>query len=109
METKHLIQYVAPDGRVPFRDWLYHFKDVHTRARIRTRLDRLVLGNPGDFKAVGKGIFELRFHFGSGYRVYYAEEGKTVILLLCGGDKSSQKRDIVLAQTYWEDYQRRSP
>ncbi len=82
-------------------------KDSAARARIRTRLDRLELGNFGDYKAVGQGVFELRFHFGPAYRVYFAQDGKTIIVLLIGGDKSSQSKDINLAQTYWEDYLRR--
>ena len=64
-------------------------------------------GNFGDHKGVGEGIFELRLFFGPGYRVYFAEDGDTIVLLLCGGDKSSQSRDIELAKQCWKDYKER--
>jgi putative addiction module killer protein len=69
------------------------------------RLDRVVLGNFGDYKSVGDGVLELRFKFGAGYRVYYALIGTTVILLLVGGDQSSQSKDIKEAQKLWSQYQ----
>jgi putative addiction module killer protein len=81
-----------------FERWLRKLKDVRARARIRVRLDRLALGLPGDVKGVGGGVSELRIDYGPGYRVYFARQGRTVILLLAGGDKSTQARDIALAQ-----------
>lgn len=77
-----------------FLDWLTDLKDVQGRARIAKRLDRLADGNFGDAKPVGGGVSELRFTFGPGYRVYYVQRGQVVIILLCGGDKHSQQRDI---------------
>jgi putative addiction module killer protein len=71
---------------------------------IRKRLNRVRLGNLGDIEAVGGGVKELKIHFGPGYRVYFAEDGKTVVVLLCGGDKSSQAEDIRRAREYWADY-----
>lgn len=71
---------------------------------IRARLDRVEAGNLGDVRAVGKGVCELRIDYGSGYRVYFGQLGTTVILLLCGGDKSSQNEDIRQAIEYWTDY-----
>lgn len=77
--------------------------DKTTRARIFVRLDRLRNGNYGDHKRF-KGIVELRLHFGKGYRVYFGEDGKDIVLLLTAGDKSSQKKDIAKALVYWEGY-----
>jgi len=107
-ESQTLREYVTPDGRNPFRKWLHALRDVGARANTRVRLNRVRLGNFGDAKALGSGISELRIPYGPGYRVYIARAGKTVVLLLCGGDKSSQKRDIEMAKEYWLDYQRRS-
>ncbi len=81
-------------GRPIFFDWLTGLKDVQGRARIAKRLDRLADGNFGDAKPVGGGVSELRFTFGPGYRVYYVQRGQLIIVLLCGGDKQSQQRDI---------------
>lgn len=71
------------------------------------RIDRLSLGNLGDGKPVGSGVQELRIDFGPGYRVYIGQDGARLILLLCGGDKSSQAKDIQAAHAYWADYKRR--
>ncbi len=103
---KTILQYQTSEGKAPFREWLLTLDRV-SRARIRARLDRLRLGNFGDAKPVGQGVFELRFHFNSGYRIYYALDGREVVLLLLGGDKSSQTRDISKAKQYWNDYLRR--
>jgi len=104
---KEIVQYQTKSGKVPFREWLLSLKDITTRARIRTRLDRLALGNFGDCKSIGEGIFELRCHFGPGYRIYFGQDGRLLIVLLTGGDKSSQPKDIKLAKEFWEDYKRR--
>lgn len=88
----------------PFSVWLRKLKDPVIRARIRRRIDRLMLGNEGDHKSVGSGVFELRMTFGSGYRVYYGKQGEELVILLCGGDKGSQTKDIELAKKYWQDY-----
>ena len=79
-------------------------KDAKTRAKIDVRLGRLRLGNFGDTKSVSKGVYELRIHFGPGYRIYYGQEGTKIIILLCGGDKNSQKKDIKKAILFWEEY-----
>ncbi|MEI9884955.1 MAG: type II toxin-antitoxin system RelE/ParE family toxin [Rhizomicrobium sp.] len=80
-----------------FSDWLSALRDVNVRARVQRRLDRLRLGNPGDVKPVGEGVSEMRIDYGPGYRVYYIQRGQTVIVLLAGGDKRSQPRDIATA------------
>lgn len=74
---------------------------------IDGRLDRVAQGNFGDCRPVGKGVWELRVHCGPGYRIYYGEDGPDVVLLLCGGDKRGQRRDIARARRYWADYRRR--
>jgi putative addiction module killer protein len=76
-------------------------RDIRARQRIHVRLRRLSLGLEGDWKPVGEGVRELRIPEGKGYRVYYAWDGETVVILLCGGDKSTQQRDIDLAKSYW--------
>ena len=104
---KELNIYVTRDGKRPFIDWLESLKDKTMRYRIKERLDRIALGNMGDHKSVGDGVMEIRFKFSSGYRIYYGKEGEKIILLLCGGDKSSQTKDIKRAHLFWEDYLKR--
>ena len=81
-----------------FRKWRTGLKDERARALIASRLDRLAYGHAGDTAAVGEGISELRVHFGPGHRVYFQRQGKGTIILLCGGDKSTQARDIKKAK-----------
>ena len=79
-------------------------RDGRTRRRILSRLLRVEQGNYGDYKALKDGVFELRFSFGSGYQVYFGEDGDTIVVLLCGGDKRTQSRDIAQAKAYWQEY-----
>lgn len=102
-----LYRYQRADGSEPFTDWLNGVRDKATQARIRVRLQRLAAGNPGDVQPVGGGVCELRFHFGAGYRIYLSQQGATWILLLCGGDKSSQRKDIAQAQAFLADWEAR--
>lgn len=99
--------YLTPDGRKPFKEWLDGLRDRTVRQKVRIRLDRVRLGSLGRNRSVGEGVYELKIDYGPGYRVYYGFEGKTIILLLLGGDKSSQGKDIVRAQSYWNDHKRR--
>ena len=103
-EPKTVIVYRNPAGNEPFTDWLNSLRDPTTRRRILKRLLRLEQGHYGDFKPVGAGVNELRFFFGAGYRVYYGEDGDTLVVLLSGGEKDSQRRDIQQAQAYWQEY-----
>jgi putative addiction module killer protein len=80
-----------------FSEWLSNLRDVRAKAEVARRVRRLALGNPGDVKPVGEGVSELRIHYGPGYRVYYLRRGSILVILLCGGDKSGQSRDIALA------------
>jgi putative addiction module killer protein len=81
-----------------YADWIKKLKDFRAQARIADRIDRLAAGNPGDVKPVGEGVSELRVNYGPGYRVYFIRDGSVVYVLLCGGDKSSQDKDIGLAK-----------
>lgn len=101
---RELVEYLTESGRSPFAEWLDGLRDRQGRAIIRKRLNRLRLGSLGDVRPVGGGIMELKIHFGPGYRVYFAEDGETLVVLLCGGDKSSQADDIRKASEYWVDY-----
>ena len=99
-----LQKYVTATGRCPFDEW-FATLDSQTQARIDVRLDRVSLGNFGDYKSVGGGVYELRFFFGAGYRIYYGLVGKRIVLLLVGGEKKRQNKDIGLAQALWKAYQ----
>ena len=102
-----IVSYQTAKGEKPFWLWLETLKDKTLRARIWARLDRLILGNFGDCKPVGSGVFELRFHFASGCRVYYGFDDRILVVLLMGGDKSGQKKDIARAHEFWKNYLRR--
>jgi putative addiction module killer protein len=86
-----------------FDGWLKGLRDSKGRTKIQARIDRLANGNPGDVGPIGEGLSELRINFGPGYRVYYARAGKTLYLLLCGGDKGSQDADIRNAHAIWKE------
>jgi len=88
-----------------YRDWLDRLRDQAGRARILVRVDRLIHGNPGDHRNLSGGVSELRIDFGPGYRVYYTQRGEKLLLLLIGGDKSSQVKDIARAQRLARDYE----
>ena len=104
VQTREIEIYHDSNGQEPFTEWLKSLQDRTTRKRIQAQLDRIESGNLGDHKSVGDGVFEIRFRFGSGYRIYFGEVDNTIILLFCGGDKSSQGRDIEQAKTYWQEY-----
>ncbi|WP_319562661.1 type II toxin-antitoxin system RelE/ParE family toxin [Marispirochaeta sp.] len=93
------------NSKEPFAEWVSSIAGTD-RARIFTRLDRVEQGNLGDYKSLGDNLFELRFTFGPGYRVYFGMEEKSLILLLAGGSKSTQDRDIKKARQYWDIYRR---
>jgi len=80
-----------------FAKWLDGLHDIRARARILVRIERLAAGNPGDVKSMGEGVSELRIDYGPGYRVYYKKQGQKVVILLVGGDKSTQAKDIKTA------------
>jgi putative addiction module killer protein len=81
-----------------FVQWLDELRDIRARARVQARIERLAAGNPGDVKPVGEGVSEMRIDYGPGYRVYFTRRGNEVVILLAGGDKSTQDTDIKTAQ-----------
>ncbi len=103
-----ILHYQTAFGLVPFQEWFDNLKDAEAQNRIAARLERIVLGNFGDAKPVGGGVYELRIDHGPGYRIYHAVMGREVVLLLCGGDKRRQSADIATAIGYLKDYKLRS-
>tara|TARA_R110002167_G_scaffold249382_2_gene455551 strand:- start:427 stop:762 length:336 start_codon:yes stop_codon:yes gene_type:complete len=99
-------EYETQEGQRPFEKW---FLDLNSSAalKVRVALARMEAGNAGDVKSVGNGVSERRIDFGPGYRVYFGKDGNDVIILLAGGTKKGQQRDIELAKRYWADYKRR--
>jgi len=104
-EIRH---YVSRAGKDVFDDWLSRLDDSRAQAKIAIRINRLAVGNFGDCKALGQGLYELRIDWGPGYRVYYAMLGRESVLLLCGGDKRRQTPDIDRASQYLKDYKDRT-
>ncbi len=94
-------------GQAPLIDWLDDLRDIRARAQIRARLTRLAAGNFGDCKTLRDGVQEIKVDVGPGYRVYLSRQGTTLVLLLCGADKSAQNRDIERAIAYLNDWKQR--
>jgi len=107
VQPRDIRRYITPDGRNPFAEWLSSLRDLNAVVKIEQRLDRVRLGNLGNSKSVGEGVCELKIDFGPGYRVYFGQFGSTIVLVLCGGDKSSQEQDIRKAKEYWKEYEER--
>ena len=106
--TVQLRYYQTSDGEQPFVEWLQGLGDRQARARIEARLARVAVGNLGDVEPVGEGVLELRIDWGPGYRVYFARTGKVIVLLLFGGDKKTQQKDIQRAKNYLQDFKART-
>lgn len=104
---KELRYYCTLEGKRPFIEWIKSLKDVVGRAHVNNRLDRAIIGNYGDCEPVGDGIYELKIHYGPGYRVYFCEQEKTILLLLVGGSKKTQVKDIKKAKQYWWEFRER--
>jgi putative addiction module killer protein len=101
---KEVVAFCAREAQVPFEEWLADLDDKRAVARILARLARVRQGNLGDCKPVGEGVSELQVDYGPGYRVYFGQKGRTLVVLLCGGDKRSQDRDIRLAKQFWQEF-----
>lgn len=99
--------YETKEGIRPFANWILSIKDLKTRALIRTRIDRVKLGNLGYCRSLGQGVTELKIDYGPGYRIYFGQIGTKLVILLCGGHKDSQDRDIKQAHNFWADYRSR--
>lgn len=104
IRKKYIVIYADEKGYEPYISWIDNLKDKKNQQRIRARVRRLGEGLYGDCEPVGEGISELRMFFGSGYRIYFSEDADNIVVLLCGGDKDSQSRDIKNAKEYWKDY-----
>ena len=99
--------YRTESGRVPYREWHNTLRDTKTRAVIDARLARVRAGNFGSCETVGEGVSELKINYGPGYRIYFGQVGRRVVLLLTGGDKSTQNIDVRNARIFWQDYKAR--
>lgn len=104
-----LVRYQHENGREPYTEWFRSLRDHMAKARIGARLRQIECGNFGDSKPVGEGVTELRIHVGAGYRVYCGQQGQCLVILLCGGDKDSQTKDIAKAKVLWTEWKRRQP
>ncbi len=107
VKPREILIYATKQGKEPFSLCFGGLASGMFRRRILSRLRRLEHGNLGDCKHLSQGVFELRFRFGSGYRIYFGQSQRWTVLLLCGGDKGSQLRDITKAHEYWQEYQSR--
>ncbi|MEB3178336.1 MAG: type II toxin-antitoxin system RelE/ParE family toxin [Nostocaceae cyanobacterium] len=107
-QPREIQNYQTADGRTPFAEWLDSLRDIQAIDKIEKRLKRVQLGNIGNYRSVGEGVCELKIDYGPGYRVYFGQIGSVIILLLCGGDKSTQEKDILKAKEYWRDYEKRA-
>lgn len=104
-----IVRYQREDGVEPYTEWYRRLRDAVAKAAIGKRLRRVEVGNFGDCKPLGEGVSEMRIDTGPGYRVYFGMRGTLMVILLCGGDKHSQDRDIARAKTFWADWKRRQP
>jgi putative addiction module killer protein len=107
-EVLELRYYLAGDGKSPFEQW-YSGLDTAAGAKVAVALARLEQGNLSNVKPVGEGVLEYRIDWGPGYRVYFGRDGEVLVILLTGGTKKRQQRDIDTAKTMWDDYKRRRP
>lgn len=106
VQPREIKNYITEQGKEPFAEWLDSLRDKRAIDEIEKRLKRVQLGNLGDYKSVGDGVFELRVEYGPGYRLYFGQEGNVIVILLCGGVKKTQEEDIDKAKEYWRDYER---
>ncbi len=104
IRPREILHYTTPSGRNPYRQWYTRIKDQKTQIAISNKISRLRSGNLGDFKRLSKDLYELRIHHGPGYRIYFGVFQNDIVILLCGGTKGTQQRDIIRAQNYWDDF-----
>ena len=108
VRPKDVQLYVTDEGKSPVEDWLEGLRDRKARAAVDARIARLRLGLVGQVREVGGGVHELKVDVGQGYRLYFGNVSNLIVLLLCGGDKRTQKADIKRAREFWSDYQERA-
>ena len=109
INTLEILHYWTSNGKCPYKEWFNSLSDVTLQQIIDARLTRVERGLLGEYAWIGHGVLELKLRIGPGYRIYFGRQGRRLIILLCGGDKSSQQKDIKKALQYWEDYLRRLP
>lgn len=107
VEQKEIEFYITKEGKILYEEWFEFLKDVKVQSIILKRLARVRMGNLGEWRSLGEGVGELKIDFGPGYRIYFGQEGQKLIILLCGGDKNTQTKDIKKALEFWKNYQRR--
>ncbi len=101
-------EYINSAGKSPYADWVADLRDQTAQVKILRQTRRMALGNFGDVKPVGNGVSETKINYGPGYRVYHAKVGNQLVILLCGGDKSTQAKDIKQAKQHLQDFKNRS-
>ena len=105
--SKQVLIYEDPSGKAPYSEWLKGLRDKRAAAKIDIRIERIKLGNLGFWQPVGGGVGELKIDYGPGYRVYFGQIGSTIVVLLNGGDKKTQIKDIPKAKEFWQDFKKR--
>ncbi len=103
MSIHNILLFKTESGKEPFNDWFSKLEN-NTKKRIIAGLNKAQAGNMGDHEHLGEGVSELKFHFDGGYRIYFGNDGKSLVILLCAGNKKTQKRDIEKAKNYWREY-----
>lgn len=106
LHPRRIVKYVTAGGVCPFDVWFDRLRNKRTQAIVAVRLNRVVQGNFGNSRNLGGRLWELKIDFGPGLRIYFGEDGDTVVVILCGGDKSTQSRDIEKARTLWREYRK---
>ena len=104
MRRRRILYYLTPASRNPFEQWFERLRDTKVQALITARIERLRQGHRGDYKRLDNNLYELRIHYGAGYRIYFGVFRNNVVILLCGGTKGTQHRDIARAQNYWNEF-----
>ena len=104
VRPRKLVLYETTRGRCPWQEWFDELKDQKIQQAVDARLPRLQRGNVGDSRPLGQRVWEARLHVGAGYRIYFGEDGDSLVVLLCGGTKRSQARDIARAKRFWHHY-----
>jgi putative addiction module killer protein len=99
-----VIFYADENDKRPFEKWIESLKDIRAKGKVLAKIEHMSDGNFGDHKRYGGGVAEVRIHYGPGYRIYYGMDDETLIVLLCGGDKSSQTKNFKQAKAFWKDY-----
>ncbi len=109
VREREVRQYTTLDGRKPFEEWAESIRDTKTHTKVLGRISRVRRGNLGDHQHLDGGLYELKIDYGAGYRIYFGEVNRRKILLLWGGSKRTQSRDIQRARGYWEEFKKRTP